>query len=66
MPLAEIKDFNVLIHIKPFFDQPVKKNKKYEKSLKYQELMTIQPETYLIVYTIKIMINLLLLIYQDK
>ena len=46
MPLAEIKDFNVLIHIEPFFDQPVKKNKKYEKSLKYQELMTIQPETY--------------------
>ena len=27
MPLAEIKDFNVLIDNKPFFDQPVKKTR---------------------------------------
>ena len=25
MPLVQIKDFNVLIDNKPFFDQPVKK-----------------------------------------
>ena len=25
MPLIEIKDFNLLINNKPFFDQPVKK-----------------------------------------
>ena len=32
MSLAEIKDFNTLIHNKPFFDQPVKnKQKAYEK-----------------------------------
>ena len=46
MLLTEIKDFNALIHNKPFFDQPVKKpqkNKKHMKSLlKCQEMMTIQ------------------------
>ena len=32
MSIAEIKDFNVLIDTKPFFDQPVKsKQKAYEK-----------------------------------
>ena len=32
MPLVEIKDFNVLIDNKPFFDQPVKsKQEGYEK-----------------------------------
>ena len=32
MPLVEIKDFNVLIDNKPFFDQPVKtKQETYEK-----------------------------------
>ena len=32
MPLVEIKDFNVLIDNKPFFDQPVKnKQEAYEK-----------------------------------
>ena len=32
MPLVEIKDFNVLIDNKPFFDQPVKnKQEVYEK-----------------------------------
>ena len=35
MPLAEIKDFNVLIENKPFFDQPVKnKQKAYENLVK--------------------------------
>ena len=28
MPLAEMKDFNALIDNKPFFDQPVKKQKR--------------------------------------
>ena len=32
MPLIEVKDFNVLIDNKPFFDQPVKnKQEAYEK-----------------------------------
>ena len=37
MQFMEIKDFNALIDNKPFFDQPVKKNKKqetYEKLIK--------------------------------
>ena len=33
MPLIEMKDFNLLINNKPFFDQPVKKNKKRKKYL---------------------------------
>ena len=33
MPLIEIKDFNLSINNKPFFDQPVKKNKKHKKNL---------------------------------
>ena len=46
-PLVEIKDFNVLIDHKLFFDQPVKINKKYMKnSSKCQEMMTIQQKTY--------------------
>ena len=41
MPLVEIKDFNVLIDNKPFFDQTVKTNKKHMKnSSKCQEMMT--------------------------
>ena len=40
MSLVEIKDFNALIDNKPFFDQPVKKNKKRMKNLaKCQETM---------------------------
>ena len=47
MPLVEIKDFNALIDNKPFFDQPVKHNKKRMKSLlKCQEMMTTQQEIY--------------------
>ena len=38
MPLAEIKDFNVLIHIKPFFDQPVKKKEAYEKIIEISRI----------------------------
>ena len=35
IPLAEIKNFNVLIDNKPFFDQPVKnKQEAYEKLVK--------------------------------
>ena len=31
-PLVQIKDFNALMHNKPFFDQPVKnKEETYEK-----------------------------------
>ena len=31
MPLAEFKDFNILINNKPFFVQPVRKQAVYEK-----------------------------------
>ena len=45
--LVEIKDFNTLIDNKPFFHQPVKKNKKCMKNLsKCQETMTIQQQVY--------------------
>ena len=43
MSLMEIKDFNVLIDNKPFFDQPVKRLKSL---LKCQEIMTAQQEIY--------------------
>ena len=46
-PLVEIKNFNVLIDNKLFFDQLVKINKKHMKnSSKCQEMMTIQQKTY--------------------
>ena len=46
MPLVEIKDFDALTDDKPFFDQPVKTNKKHMKNLsKCQEMMIIQQET---------------------
>ena len=47
MPLVEIKDFTALIVSKPFFDQPVKTNKKRMKNLmKCQEMMTMQQGIY--------------------
>ena len=52
MPLVEIKDFNALIDNKPFFDQPVKTNKKSMKNfMKCQETMAIQQETCNIYYS---------------
>ena len=47
IPLVEIKDFNAFIDNKPFFDQPVKTNKKRIKNLlKCQEMITVQQEIY--------------------
>ena len=48
MPVAEIKDFNVLIDNNPFIDQSVKnKQEVYEKLLlKCQETLIIQQKTY--------------------
>ena len=47
MPLVEAKDFNALIDNKPLLNQPVKNKKEvYEKIIKYQEMVTIQQETY--------------------
>ena len=67
MPLVEIKDINALIDSKPFFDQPVKTNKKHMKNLlKCQEMLTIQNEIYSIICIIRNIITLLALIYQDK
>ena len=55
MPLVEIKDFNVLIDNKPFFDQPVKsKRKAYEKLIE----MSINDD-----YTTE---NLLDFLYHEK
>ena len=34
MPLVGIKDFNVLIDNKPFFDQPVRKKKETYRNVK--------------------------------
>ena len=45
--LVETKYFNVLIGNKPVFNQLMKKNKKRMKNLlKYQEMVTIQQESY--------------------
>ena len=39
MPLVEIKDFNVLINNKLFFDQPVKnKQEAYEKRIEMSKI----------------------------
>ena len=44
MSLVKIKDFNVLIENKPFFDEAVKhKQEAYEKLV---ELMIVQQKTY--------------------
>ena len=48
MPLVKIKDLIPLIDNKPFFDYPVKTNKKPMKNLSQcQEIMTIQKEIFL-------------------
>ena len=46
LPFVEVKDFNVLINNKSFFDQPIKTNKMHKKNLlKCQEMITIHQET---------------------
>ena len=45
MPLVKIKDFNILVDNKPFFDQPVKRKQAYEKLIEMSR-MTIQQESY--------------------
>ena len=43
MSLVNIKEFNVLIHNKQFFDQPVKRKQKRMKNFfECHEIMTIQ------------------------
>ena len=47
MPLVKIKYCNPLINSKPYFDQPVKTNKKRMKNLpKCEEIMITQQEIY--------------------
>ena len=59
MPLVEVKDFTALINNKPFFDQPLKTNKKHmKKLLKCQEMIIIQQGIYQIISIIKFIINL--------
>ena len=51
MPLVEIRDFNALIGNKPFFDIPIKINRKRMKNLlKCQEMVTVQQANYYIIY----------------
>ena len=58
MSLVEIKDFNALIDNKPFFDQLVEnKQEAYENFVKYQEMLTVEKETYWIICIIKSIIN---------
>ena len=64
MSLVKIKDINALIDSKSFFDQPGKRNKKRIKKL--VEIMTMQQETYQIVFTIKNIIILLVWIYHGN
>ena len=63
IPLVEIKYFNVLVDNKPFFDQPAK-----NKQEVYEELIEMsRNDDYTTgFYIIKIIINFLALIYQDK
>ena len=47
VPSVEIKDFNVLIVGKNFFDLPVKnEDEAYEKIIEIVEIMTTQPVIY--------------------
>ena len=47
IPLVEIKNFNALIDKGPFFDQPVKTNKKRAKNLsKRKETIIIEQKTH--------------------
>ena len=67
MPLLEIKNFNGLIDNKIFFDQPVKDNQENMKNLlRFQEMMTMQQETYQIICIVKNIINSLSWIYLSK
>ena len=71
MSLVEIKHFNALIDNKPFFDLPIKsKQEVYEKLVKISRNDDYKARNLLnlskITSTIKIIINLLAYIYQDK
>ena len=47
MPLVEIKDFNVLINNKPFFDQQVKnKQEAYEKRIEMSKKIIKEQRIY--------------------
>ena len=66
MPLVKINDFNALIGNKPWSTHK-KTNKTHMKNLlKCQEIMTMQQETYYIICTIKIIMNAIVFICQDK
>ena len=55
VPKVEIKEFNVLIDRKPFFDIPVKKTKKHtNKLLKSAQIITIQQVIYWIMSISKV------------
>ena len=67
MLLVEIKDFKALIGNKPFFHQCIKdKQEKHEKLIKMTRNDDYTNGNLLVYLTVKIIINLLLQIYQDK
>ena len=67
MPLVEIKYFNGLIYNKSVLTRQPEANQEHMKNLsKYQEMVTIQLEICYIICIIKIIINSLVQIYQDK
>ena len=39
MPLVEVKDFNLVIDNKTFFEQPIKSKKHMKNLSKYQEIL---------------------------
>ena len=69
VPLVEIKDFNVLIDNKPFFDQPIiNKQEAYEKRVEMSrnDVYTRGNLLDYLICTTTINMNSLLLIYQDE
>ena len=66
VPLILIKDFNVLIDNKPFFDQPVKNKQVCKQFVEMSRNDDYTAGNLLDYCTIKIIINSLVLIYQDK
>ena len=57
LPNVQIKDFNVLINGKSFFDMPIKNEQETYKLLKWEETMITQQVIYWIVDTFQTITN---------
>ena len=67
MDACKFKGLNALINNKRFFDHPVKKTRSIWKTYRnVKNIKIIQEKIYYIICIIKIIMNLLALIYQDK